>query len=57
MGSTRVEDFRLEAWLPYWLSADDLIAGLAAMAILVALAIMHVDAPPCETDKFSSRDG
>jgi tight adherence protein C len=37
MHSTRVEDFRLEAWLPYWLSADDLIAGLAAMAILVAL--------------------
>src|SRR3954470_12703133 len=37
MGSTRVEDFRLEAWLPYWLSADDLIAGLAALAVLVAL--------------------
>ena len=37
MGSTRVEDFRLEDWLPYWLSADDLIAGLAALAVLVAL--------------------
>src|SRR4051812_47001167 len=37
MGSTRVEDFRLEDWLPYWLSANDLIAGLAALAVLVAL--------------------
>src|SRR4051794_40345288 len=37
MGSTRVEDFRLEAWLPYWLSVDDLIAALAALAVLVAL--------------------
>ena len=36
MGSTRVEDFRLEAWLPYWLSVDDLIAVLAALAVLVA---------------------
>src|SRR3954452_543646 len=36
MASTRVEDFRLEDWLPYWLSADDLIAGLAALAVLVA---------------------
>jgi tight adherence protein C len=36
MASTRVEDFRLEDWLPYWLSADDLIAGLAAIAVLVA---------------------
>jgi tight adherence protein C len=37
MGSTRVEDFRLEAWLPYWLSADDSIAALAGLAVLVAL--------------------
>jgi tight adherence protein C len=36
MQSTRVEDFRLEDWLPYWLSADQLIAGLAALAVLVA---------------------
>ena len=36
MHSTRVQDFRLEDWLPYWLSADDLIAGLAAAAVLVA---------------------
>ncbi|MGD9615969.1 MAG: type II secretion system F family protein [Alphaproteobacteria bacterium] len=36
MPSTRVEDFRLQDWLPYWLGADDLIAGLAALAMLVA---------------------
>ncbi len=36
MQSTRVEDFKLESWLPYWLSADDLIAGLAALAVLIA---------------------
>jgi tight adherence protein C len=36
MHSTRVEDFRLEEWLPYWLSPDDLIAALAALAVLVA---------------------
>ena len=42
MHSTRVEDFRLEDWLPYWLSADDLIAGLAALAVLVAaLAVLQ----------------
>jgi tight adherence protein C len=38
MPSTRVEDFRLEDWLPYWLSVDDLIAFLAALAVLVAFA-------------------
>jgi tight adherence protein C len=37
MRSTRIQDFRLEDWLPYWLSADDLIAGLASLAVLVAL--------------------
>ena len=36
MPSTRVENFRLEDWLPYWLSVDDLIAALAALAVLVA---------------------
>lgn len=36
MHSTRVEDFRLEEWLPRWLSPDELIAGLAALAVLVA---------------------
>ena len=28
-------DFRLEDWLPYWLSAGDVIAGLAALAVLL----------------------
>ena len=37
MHSTRVEDFRLEDWLPYWISADDLIAALAALAVLIAM--------------------
>ena len=36
MHSTRVEDFRLEDWLPYWLSADDLIVGLATLAMFIA---------------------
>ena len=35
MPSTRVADFRLEDWLPVWLSPDELIAGLAALAVLV----------------------
>jgi tight adherence protein C len=35
--STRIEDFRLEDWLPAWLSPNDLIAGLAALAVLVSL--------------------
>src|SRR5678815_2274501 len=37
MHSTRVEDFRLEDWLPYWISPDELIAGLAALAVLIAV--------------------
>src|SRR5690348_1805231 len=37
MTSTRIEDFRLGDWLPYWLSPDQLIASLAALAVLVAL--------------------
>lgn len=41
MHSTRVEDFRLEDWLPYWLSADDLIAALAALAVLVAVLAVY----------------
>jgi len=35
--STRVADFRLQEWLPYWLSVDDLIGALAALAMLAAL--------------------
>ena len=35
--STRVADFKLEDWLPYWLGVDDLIGALAALATLIAL--------------------
>jgi tight adherence protein C len=41
MTSTRVIDFKLIDWLPYWLSADDLIGGLAALAVLVALIAVY----------------
>ncbi len=42
MLSTRVDNFRLEDWLPYWLSADDLIAALASLAVLIAfVAVCH----------------
>jgi len=41
MHSTRVEDFRLEDWLPYWISPDDLIAGLAALAMLIAALAVY----------------
>ena len=36
MHSTRVEDFKFEEWLPYWISPDQVIAGLASLAVLVA---------------------
>ncbi|HTV87449.1 MAG TPA: type II secretion system F family protein [Stellaceae bacterium] len=36
MKSTDISNFRLEDWLPYWLSPNDLIGGLAALAILLA---------------------
>jgi len=36
MVSTRVSDFRLEDWLPIWLSPDLFIAVLAAVAVMVA---------------------
>ncbi|TMJ62179.1 MAG: type II secretion system F family protein [Alphaproteobacteria bacterium] len=35
--STRVADFRLQEWLPLWLTVDDLIGLLAALAVLVAV--------------------
>ena len=35
--STKVADFRLQDWLPYWLTVDDLIVGLAGVAVLVAV--------------------
>lgn len=37
MTSTRVEDFKLEDWLPSWISPNDFIATLAALAVLVAI--------------------
>ncbi len=37
MTSTRVEDFKLEDWLPNWISPNDFIATLAALAVLVTL--------------------
>jgi tight adherence protein C len=40
MTSTRVTDFKLEDWLPYWIGPNDLIAFLAALAVLVALLAM-----------------
>jgi tight adherence protein C len=41
MSSTKVVDFKLAEWLPYWLAADDLIGGLAALAVLVALIALY----------------
>ncbi|MBV9014574.1 MAG: type II secretion system F family protein [Alphaproteobacteria bacterium] len=35
--STRVADFQLQDWLPPWLGVDDLIVGLAALAVVVAV--------------------
>lgn len=54
--STRVEDFRLEDWLPYWISPDDLIAFLAACAVLVAfLAIFQALRPSNPFDRRYSQ--
>jgi tight adherence protein C len=51
--STRVSDFRLEDWLPAWLSPDQLIAAMAALAVLVAvLAVLQALRAP---DPFSRR--
>lgn len=36
MASTDIANFRLEDWLPAWLTPTDLIGSLAALAILVA---------------------
>jgi tight adherence protein C len=53
MESTKVEDFKLEDWLPYWISPNDLIAVLAALAVLVAcLAIWQALRAP---DPFERR--
>ena len=56
MTSTRVEDFKLEDWLPYWISPDDLIAFLAACAVLVAfLAIFQALRPSNPFDRRYSQ--
>src|SRR5271170_3716155 len=53
MTSTRVQDFKIEDWLPYWLGPNDLIAGLAALAVLVAfLAVWQALRGP---DPFTRR--
>jgi tight adherence protein C len=53
MTSTRVEDFKLEDWLPVWLSPNDLIAFLAALAVIVAfLAVWQALRPQ---DPFARR--
>jgi tight adherence protein C len=53
MTSTRIEDFKLENWLPYWLSPNDLIAFLAAAAVVVAfLAVWQALRPQ---DPFARR--
>ncbi len=36
MLSTRVSDFKLGDWLPAWISPEQFIAGLAALAVLLA---------------------
>jgi len=41
MSSTRVVDFNLQEWLPRWLSVDDLISGLAALAMLAACVAIY----------------
>lgn len=53
MTSTRIEDFRLGDWLPYWLSPDQLIASLAALAVLVALLAVWQGLRP--RDPFARR--
>src|SRR6266851_931103 len=53
MTSNRVEDFKLEDWLPYWINPNDLIALFAALAVLVAfLAIWQALRP---ADPFQRR--
>ena len=53
MTSTKVEDFKLEDWLPNWISPNDLIAFLAAAAVMVAfLAIWQALRAP---DPFQRR--
>jgi tight adherence protein C len=56
MTSTRIEDFNLQDWLPFWLNAGDLIAALAALAVLVAfLAIWQALRPSSPFDRRYSQ--
>ena len=51
--STKIEDFKLEDWLPAWISPNDFLAFLAALAVLVAfLAIWQALRAP---DPFARR--
>jgi tight adherence protein C len=53
MTSTKVSDFKLEDWLPYWLTPNDLISSLAALAVLIAfLAVWQALRGP---DPFTRR--
>jgi len=53
MTSNKVSDFKLEDWLPSWLSPSDLISSLAALAVLVAfLAVWQALRGP---DPFTRR--
>ena len=47
--STRVADFKLEQWLPVGWSPDDVIAGLAALTMLVALYAVWLTLRPRST--------
>jgi tight adherence protein C len=50
--STKVQDFRLEDWLPHWVNPEYLIAGLTALAVLVVfLAIWQALLPATPFDR------
>lgn len=54
--SNKVQDFRLQDWLPYWLSPNDLIAGLSALAVMVVfLAIWQALLPATPFDRRYSQ--
>jgi tight adherence protein C len=54
--STRVQDFRLEDWLPHWLSPDLFIASLTALAVFVVfLAIWQALLPATPFDRRYSQ--
>jgi len=50
--STKVQDFRLEDWLPHWVNPEYLIATLTALAVLVVfLAIWQALLPATPFDR------